>query len=228
FEGKSLDRRKSWIKMAEKRERSVVFNSPRLTPFKVRKSFEWLIRESGVILNGEGKELLLENCGTDLTRLHRELEKLALTSYAKEKVVIPPTAVMEYIGMSREFTIFEFQKALASKDAPKALKIARAYAGDPKNHPIQMVLSVLFNFFSNVVIAFDAPSKREEDLAKYLGLSSTFQTKDYQQALHHFRKQKVINIISLIRRCDARSKGLYTNDTDPTPILTDLVFYITS
>lgn len=228
FEGKNLDRRKAWIKAAEKSEKSVVFNSPKLTPYKIRKPLEWLMKEAGVLLSEPGKELLLENSGTDLTRLYQELQKLSLTSYAKEGVVIPPTAVMEYIGLSREFTIFEFQKALASKDAAKALKIARAYAADPKNHPVQMILSMLFNFFSNLLIAFDAPSKREEDLAKFLGLNSAFQSKDYQYALHHFRRPKVMNIISLIRRCDARSKGLYTNDTDPAPILTDLVFYITS
>lgn len=223
--GKNIDRRLKWVKSCE--AKGVVFNSPILTKYRVKGPLEMLLKESGIHLDNQAKELLIENTGTDLTRLSQELDKLLLTPEGKSGKPIPYDTVAEYIGISRDFNYFELQKALIYKDAATAIKIIQIYADDPKGHPLQVTLSMLFNFFSNLFIAYYSPHKQEDALAKYLGLSGSFQARDYLIAMKNFSPYKVMQIISLIRRSDARGKGLYTYEGSTLNILTDIVYFIT-
>lgn len=69
-----------------------------------------------------------------------------------------------------------------------------------------MTLSVLFNFFSNLMLAYYAPDKSEQGIANQLGLKSSWQSKDYMVAMRKYSGVKVMQIIGEIRYCDAKSK----------------------
>ena len=71
-----------------------------------------------------------------------------------------------------------------------------------------MTLSVLFNFFSNLMLAYYAPDKSEQGIANQLGLKSPWQSKDYMAAMRKYSGVKVMQIIGEIRYCDAKSKGV--------------------
>lgn len=88
----------------------------------------------------------------------------------------------------------------------KANQIIKYFEENPKTNPLQMTLSVLFNFFSNLMLAYYAPDKSEQGIANQLGLKSPWQSKDYMAAMRKYSGVKVMQIIGEIRYCDAKSK----------------------
>ena len=94
--------------------------------------------------------LLAEYLGNDLSRIANELNKLKMI--LKEGEILDGTIVENHIGISKEYNIFELQKALGTKNANAAFKIAHFMGKNPKNNPFVMMLASLYNYFSNVII----------------------------------------------------------------------------
>ena len=67
---------------------------------------------------------------------------------------------------------------------------------------------MLFNFYSNLLIASSPKYRDEHAKVEALRLKSTYAFKDYRQALTYYNISKLFRIISIIREADARSKGI--------------------
>ena len=150
--------------------------------------------------------MICEAVGADLNRLAGEIDKLMLGVPAGSSM-ITPEMVEENIGISKEYNNFELQNALVNRDVYKANKIIGYFANNPKKNPIQLTLSVLFGFFSNVMMAYYAPDKSERGVAAFLGLKSVWGVGDYLTAMKNYRAVHVMEILHEIRLADARSKG---------------------
>ena len=145
-----------------------------------------------------------------------------ISSYLKRRSVeIEPN-----IGISKDYNNFELRNALVAKDVFKANQIIKYFEENPKTNPLQMTLSVLFNFFSNLMLAYYAPDKSEQGIANQLGLKSPWQSKDYMAAMRKYSGVKVMQIIGEIRYCDAKSKGVGNPSLEDGDLLRELVYKI--
>lgn len=164
------------------------------------------LRGKGAVADSKTVGMICEAVGADLNRLAGEIDKLMLGVPAGS-VMITPEMVEENIGISKEYNNFELQSALVNRDVYKANKIIGYFANNPKKNPIQLTLSVLFGFFSNVMMAYYAPDKSERGVAAFLGLKSVWGVGDYLTAMKNYRAVHVMEILHEIRLADARSKG---------------------
>ena len=89
-----------------------------------------------------------------------------------------------------------------------------------------MTLSVLFNYFSNLLICYYTKDRSEAGLMAALGLRGSFQVKDYVAGLRLFPAMKVFNLISDIRTADARSKGVGNASAGSYDLLKELLYKI--
>ena len=89
-----------------------------------------------------------------------------------------------------------------------------------------MTLAILFNFFSNLMLAYYAPEKSDQGIAAQLGLKSPWQAKEYMAAMRRYSGVKVMQIIHAIRECDARSEGIGNPSTPDGELLRDLIYFI--
>ena len=120
----------------------------------------------------------------------------------------------------------ELLKALVQKDILKANRIAQYFEKNPKNNPIQMTLSVLFNYFSNLLICYYSKDRSEAGLMTTLGLRGNYQVKDYLLGMRNHSAMKVFNLIGEIRLADARSKGVDNTSASDADILKELLYKI--
>ena len=134
--------------------------------------------------------------------------------------------VEQNIGISKDYNNFELRSALVEKDVLKANRIIKYFEDNPKNNPLQMTLSLLFGFFSNLMLAYYAPEKSEQGVATYLGLKSPWQAREYLTAMRRYSGVKTMQIIGEIRTADARSKGVENSSMSDSDILRELVFKI--
>ena len=174
---------------------------------------------------GEATAMLADFVGADLSRLTGELEKLIIT-LPKGHTRVTPEQIEKNIGISKDYNNFELRSALVEKDVLKANKIIKYFEENPKTNPIQMTLSLLFGFFSNLMLAYYAPEKSEQGIANMLGLRTPWQAKDYLAAMRRYNGVKTMQIIGEIRYADAKSKGVGNPSLSDGDILRELVFKI--
>src|SRR4029079_4228757 len=77
---------------------------------------------------------LCEYVGNDLHRLTNEIDKLMITLGQGEGVTLEQ--VMNQVGVSKEYNIFELQKAIINRDALLANKIVNYFEGNTRKNPM--------------------------------------------------------------------------------------------
>jgi DNA polymerase III subunit delta len=218
-----LDRRKKLATQIEKI--GVLFESKKVNDRDLSVFIENVVSQKGFTIDDRAVDLLAEYVGSDLNRLSRDLDKLIISLPSQQKRILVEH-IEKNIGISKEYNNFELKNALIRKDVLKANQIITYFDENPKNNPIQVTLGTLFGFFANLMVAYYAPQKTEQDIVVQLGLKNSWQAKDYLASMRKYSGVKVMNIISMIRKADTQSKGLNNGGATNGDIMRDLIFYI--
>lgn len=167
--------------------------------------------------------LLAEYLGNDLSRISNELGKLKMI--LKKDEILDEKLVEMHIGISKEFNVFELQKALGTKNHEKAMRIAYFIGKNPKSNPFMMMIGNLYNYFSNIIIYHTMQGQPSQTIASELGIRPYF-IKDYTEAARFYPLKHATRIISILREIDLKNKGLGANQTDDSKLLKELVYKI--
>lgn len=180
-----------------------------------------LVNSKGLTIHPKALLLLIDHLGNDLGRINNEIDKLALN--LGKRIQITEDDIEQYIGVSKEFNVFELQSAIGQKDLYKAMRIIQYFAANPKAGSIQMVLPSLYAFFSKVHIIFGISSQDENSIQKALGLSSGYFVRDYVQAARHFGPGEVEKLLLLLHHYNLRSVGIDDAGTDGAELMKEMV-----
>ncbi len=224
YKYKTLDRRKTLASATDKT--GILFESKKIPDYKMPAFIVSFMQQRSIGIDPKAAQMLSDFLGNDLSRLNKELDKLALILPEKAAKRITPELIEQNIGISKEYNNFELIKALAVKDVLKANRIAQYFEKNPKSNPIQMTLPVIFNYFSNLLICYYTKDRSETGIMTALGLRGTFQVKDYMTGLRNYPAMKVFNLISDIRTTDARSKGVENTSVSDADLLKELLYKI--
>ena len=218
-----LDRRKKLA--AEIEKKGILLESKKIKETQLPLFITSYMKRKGIDIDPKATVMLADFVGNDLNRLTGELEKLIIT-LSKGLTRITPEQIEKNIGISKDYNNFELRNALVEKDVLKANRIVKYFEENPKTNPIQMTLSLLFGFFSNLMLAYYAPEKSEQGIASFLGLKSPWQSREYINAMRRYSGVKTMQIIGEIRYADARSKGVNNPSLSDGKILQELIFKI--
>ena len=218
-----LDKRKKLA--AEIDKVGVLFESKKIKDSQLPGFISSYLKRKSVDIEPKASEMMAEFVGTDLSRMAGELDKLIITLPQGTRR-ITPEQIERNIGVSKYYNNYELKNALVVRDVLKANKIIKYFEDNPKANPIQTTLSVLFGFFSNLMLAYYAPEKTEQGIANQLGLKLSWQAKEYMAAMRVYSGVKVMQIIGEIRYCDARSKGVENSSLSDGDLLRELVYKI--
>ena len=136
YKNKTLDKRKKVYKQLEKQ--GVVFDSQKIKDYKLPEWIENYVKSRGFKINGGAAQLLAEYLGTDLSKVVNAVNKLAIILPIGSE--INGQHIEQNIGISKDYNVWELQKALGQKDVMKANRIIQYFEANPKSNPIQMVL----------------------------------------------------------------------------------------
>lgn len=218
-----IDRRKKIV--AEINKVGVLFESKSLKDTQIPGFISSYLKRKSLDIEPKATEMLTEFVGSDLNRMVGELNKLIITLSPGQRR-ITAEQIERNIGISKDYNNFELKYALIDKDVLKANKIVKYFTENPKNNPLQLTLGMLFSYFSNLMVAFYAPMKTEQGVAAYLGLKSSWQARDYLRGMHNYSGVKVMHIVTAIRNCDAKSKGIGNSSISNGELLRELIFAI--
>ena len=206
--------------------RTVFFESSKLYDNQVPDFVTSQLKNHQIKVDPATAGLIAEYLGTDLSLVVHELDKLALHLSAGTDVT--PEHVEKYIGISREYNIFELQKALAVKDMDKVARIIKNFIGNAKRNPFIMVTASLTNFFTKVYQMHFLKNRSDREVQTVLKLRSSYALREYRAAMRHFPLRKTEEVISLLRQYDLKAKGVEFNTVgkEDGALLKELIFKI--
>jgi DNA polymerase-3 subunit delta len=184
---------------------------------------EWtneLVKEKGFSITKKALFLLIDHIGNDLSRLSNEIDKLALN--LKDRKQISEDDIEKFVGVSKEFNVFELQQAVAQRDLYKAIRIVQYFGSNPKAAPLQLVFPSLYNFFSKVQVVYTVSSKDEKAIAAAIGVNAWF-VKDYIATSTKFTYPEVEKLLLLLYEYNLRNLGVNDAGTDDAELLKEMV-----
>lgn len=202
-----------------------VYEFKKLYDNQVPKFITDYLHSNSLTIEPKAVTMISDYIGNDLNRIVGELTKLKII--IGETGEITAQLVEKHIGISKDYNNFEFLAAIIKKDVYKVNKIINYFESNPKNNPIMPTISILFNFFSNLLLIYYAPDKSDSGLMKDLNLKTVYQLKDYKAAKFNYSVFKCVEIISLLRQYDVKLKGVgVSTSTTPASLLRELTYKI--
>ncbi len=223
---KMYDKRSKFGKLVKASDDIVLFSSKKMYDNQIPDFVDTFITGNGYVSSPKVNEMLAENIGNNLTLITNELKKL-FNNISKDKE-ISLDDVERYIGISKEYNVFELAEAFAKKDAQKVFKIANNFAANPKKYPTVVIIANLFGFFSKTIHYASLQSKSEFEAAKAIGLSprndrsAAFLLSRYKMGRKNYSFKELMNVIHLLKEYDLKSKGVGATNLDESALLSEL------
>lgn len=222
YKYKSLDKRTKLFRLLE--SSAVYFESPRLRDYQIPAWIDSYLMKRGIKTEPSASAMLTEYLGTDLHKIANELEKLIITLPAG-KPLITNALIEKNIGISKDYNNFELQKAVGERNILKANMIVRYFSNNQKDNPLTLTIASLFSFYSKLLTYHYLADKSKNNVASALKVNPFF-VKDYEGAANKYNAKKTVQVISLLRTFDMKSKGFGDAGTEPGDLLKEMIYRI--
>ncbi len=218
YKEKKVDGRSKLAKLLK--QKGELLTTKKLYDSQLPEWSEQMIKQHGLTISQKALLLLVDHIGNDLSRLRNEIEKLAVNLGSRKNIT--EDDIENYIGVSKEFNVFELQDAIARKELSKAIRIIRYFEANPKAAPIQMILPALYNFFSKVFMLYTVKNLDEKTVAAAIGVNPYF-ARDYLNAARKYDYPGVEKILLLLHQYNLRSIGINDGNTSDADLMKEMV-----
>ena len=223
YKEKKLDNRKKVARLIKEKGTFVSFK--KLNEKEVAAWIEQRLATKEQKITPRALLLMVDHLGSELSKVEQELEKLQLN--CSPGSVIDEDLIERFVGVSKEFNVFELQTALAQKDFLKAFRIIQYFKQNPKAAPLQLILPLLYSFFSKVYMLFGADTSDDRSLAGQLGIPP-FSIRNYKEAARLYGYQGTELTLLLLHQYNLKSVGVGATSTEDSSLLKELIFKMTS
>ena len=213
---KKVDKRTKFVKTVAKT--GIILESKKIYDNQLPGWISDHCKAKKVNIDFEASQLLADYLGTDLSKVSNELDKLLLNVSGKH---ITADDVQEHVGISKEFNVFELQKAIGTKDAEKTFRILQYFSDNEKSHPLPLILGNLYNYFSKLYVTIYNLNAPDTKLQKLIGLPSPYFVREYKSAAKNLGYQKIRSAFLALKKADLESKGVGARNKNAKAILTE-------
>ena len=218
YKEKKVDGRTRLAKLLK--EKGVVLTTKKLYDNQLPEWTEELVQAKEHAISQKALMLLVDHIGNDLSRIENEIDKILIN--LSNRKTITEEDVEKYVGVSKDFNVFELQAALATKNLPKAIQIIQYFEANPKVAPIQLILPSLYSFFSKVFMIYGLNTRDEKTAAASLSINPFF-IKDYLKASSIYSYPEVERLILLLSEYNLKSIGINSVNNTDAALLKEMV-----
>jgi DNA polymerase-3 subunit delta len=231
YKYKTVDKRSKIYKLFDAQDKAklaAVMPSDKVRDYKLPEWITGYLSGSGFGITPAAGKLLADYLGEDLSKVANELDKLMIVLRSHNETQITPEHIEQNVGISKDYNVFELQKALGARDVLKSNRIVLHFAANPNGNKgansIQPVISALFGYFVKILTYHYLDNKSQA--AQALGVNPYF-VKDYEAAARKYPAPQIVRIISVLREYDLKSKGVGSGSTATQgELMREMVFKI--
>lgn len=220
---KSLDKRREFGKKSD--QCGVLHTFKKLSDYKLPEFIRGYFSSKGYKIDETGAQILAEYVGNDLNRIAHESDKVMINR--EPGFNFTSSQIMAQVGISREYNIFELQKAVITRNSKKAFSIIRYFQANSRRNPAIPCVAFLYSFFSKMLVASVLPERNASAIAGKLKIPPMM-ANDYAVALSNYSADQIRDILLLLREADLRLKGFGSPGDEEGQIFQELVFRMIS
>jgi len=221
YKYKTLDKRKTFPKLID--QKGVLFESRKLYDNQLPAWISSYLKDQKYTVSPQASAMLAEYLGADLSKVANELDKLIISLPAGTQIT--PDHIEKNIGISKEFNVFELQNALGERDMLRANRIINYFGDNPSNNPVPVVISSLFSYFSKLLNYQFLEDKSQNNVASVLQVNPFF-VKGYVSAAKNYPIRKLVEVVSILREYDMKSKGVGNVSATPADLQKEMIYRI--
>ncbi|HET6555876.1 MAG TPA: DNA polymerase III subunit delta [Prolixibacteraceae bacterium] len=221
YKYKTLDKRKTFPKLID--QKGILFEAKKIYDNQLPAWIIAYLKNHNYSIMPQAAAMLSEYLGTDLGKVVNELDKLIITLPAGSQIT--PDHIEKNIGISKEFNVYELQNALGERDLLRANRIINYFGANPSSNPVPVVISSLFSYFSKILNYHFLEDKSQNNVASVLQVHPFF-VKTYVAAAKNYNIKKLVEIISILREFDMKSKGWGNVSASPADLQREMIYRI--
>jgi DNA polymerase-3 subunit delta len=218
YKGKKLDGRTKLVKALK--EKGILLTTKKIYDNELPEWCRTLVKSKNLTINTRALSMLIDHIGNDLNRINNEIEKISINLENRKNIT--EDDIENYVGISKEYNVFELQDALGKRDFYKAIRIAQYFENNPKAGPFQFILPSLYTFFSKLQMIYSMPSNNEKALAITIGVPD-WKIKEYMHAANRYNTQSVEKNMLLLHKYNLKSIGINDAGTPDGMLLKEMI-----
>lgn len=203
YKYKFLDKRKKLYKLLK--TNGILYESKKYFQYEIPEWIDIYVNTRGYTITKDAQILLSEYIGTNLSIIKNEIEKIIITLPEHGKITVE--MIESSVGLNRQYTYYELEKAILEKNTYNIYKIINFFIKN-QNIYITHILNMLFNLFKNLILYYNENFKST--------ISNTL-IKYYEQGRRNYSLIQIQNIISYLRKKEIEYKCIenyHSNDKD--------------
>ncbi|MCO6498687.1 MAG: DNA polymerase III subunit delta [Chitinophagaceae bacterium] len=221
YKGKTLDGRTKLAKTIKKN--GIIFTSKKIYDNLLPAWTNGYIQSKDFRIEPKALSLLVDHIGNDLSRITNEVNKLTLNIDKNRSIT--EDDIEKYIGISKDYNIFELQEALSFKNRAKAIRIVQYMESNPKAMPIQKLLPSLYGYFTKLMIVAQLGDRSDNTLRAHF-YNNPAAISQAVAALRNYSFKDMENALILLHHYNLKTIGIDSYTNSPGSLLKELVYKI--
>ncbi|HMN32423.1 MAG TPA: DNA polymerase III subunit delta [Chitinophagaceae bacterium] len=208
YKHKKLDGRSTLTKFIKSKEGSNKIQYATFEKIKDYQIADWIlnyVKGNNIKINVMNAELLAAQLGTNLQKIVNEIDKIKIN--LKEGDELSEDLIEKYIGISKDYNIFQFAKAVLERNSVMTFKIANYFIANSKDAPMVVITAMLYNEFNKLYKYHYSKNLPQAEMAKAIGVSPYF-LKDYQRAGQAYDLAQTMKVIHIIYYYNLKAVGI--------------------
>ncbi len=208
YKNKKLDGRSALAKYIKSKEGANKIHYVTFEKIKEYQIADWIlsfVKENKLKINPMNAELLASQLGSDLQKIANEIDKIKIN--LKEGNELNEELIEKYIGISKDYNVFQFAKAVLERNAVLTFKIVNYFIANPKEAPMVVITAMLYNEFNKLYKYHYAKNLQQAEIAKAIGVSPYF-IKDYHKASQSYNIEQTKQAIHIIYQYNLNAIGI--------------------
>lgn len=222
YKEKKIDQRTKFSKLLK--DKAVLLSTKKIYDDKLPEWTRQLIMSKGMTIQQDALFLLIDHIGNDLSRIQQEIEKMAISIGERKQIQV--TDIEMYIGISKQYNIFELQSAIATKDLAKCLRIIQYFGDNPDAVSIPQLLATIYGFFSKVYMLFEMQQVNLQTVLPFFNRHPV-SSKQAIMAYELYGYAGIEKILLLLHQYNLRSIGLHDAGNGIESLLKEMVVKMT-
>ncbi len=207
--GKKVDGKTRFSKRVK--EKGVCFTSDKIKDDNIPQWIQAHGKDIGFHIGQRESEMLASYLGNDLQRIVNEIEKVRI-NVPREKE-LTQQIIHKYIGISKEYNVFEFPEALTGGDRDKLYRMLTYFLANPKAAPMPLLIGSFYNHFNRLYQANFLRGKTDKEAAAALGISPWL-VKNILTSAQHWPLHRVERCMLLLGKYSTMAVGIKNTSSD--------------
>lgn len=171
---------------------------------------EWIMNycaDNQVTIQRKEAETIAAYLGNDLQKIANEIGKILINEPVSRKIT--PQLIEKYIGISKEYNVFELPDILFEGNTEKLSRILNYFEANPNSAPMPVVLASFYSLFRGMYLSYGTKENFQED--RKLGIWSK-----HRKYSRLYPEHKVHRFIAVLEEFSHKAVGIENFNRDKT------------